>query len=123
MNGTGNKVAIITGSDSGIGKATAAALARDGFDIGITWHEDEAGAKRTADEVRGHGRRAEVRRLDLARLPGAAHGGRIVNITSVHEHTPLSESTAYTAASTGSAGSPSRSRWGSRSSSTGVSCS
>ena len=160
------KAAIITGSDSGIGKATAVALARDGYDVGITWHEDESGAQRTADEVRTHGRRAEVRRLDLAQLPGAADvidtlaealgrvdvlvnnagtsrggkfldlafedwrhtlavdldgaflcaqraarrmvaqggGGRIVNITSVHEHTPLAESSGYTAAKHGLGG-------------------
>src|ERR687890_638032 len=59
-------VAIITGSDSGIGKATAVALARDGYDIGITWHEDEQGAQATAEEVRATGRREEVRRLDLS---------------------------------------------------------
>ena len=59
-------VAIVTGSDSGIGKATAVALARDGYDVGITWHTDEAGAQDTAEEVRTTGRRAEVRRLDLA---------------------------------------------------------
>src|SRR3954468_25083979 len=65
-------VAIVTGSDSGIGKATAVQLAQDGFDVGITWHRDEDGANGTAEEVRGHGRRAEVRRLDLLQLPGAA---------------------------------------------------
>ncbi|HET7353634.1 MAG TPA: SDR family NAD(P)-dependent oxidoreductase, partial [Gaiellaceae bacterium] len=65
-------VAIVTGSDSGIGRATAVRLAADGFDVGITWHEDERGAHETADEVRAHGRRAEVRRLDLADLPAAA---------------------------------------------------
>jgi NAD(P)-dependent dehydrogenase (short-subunit alcohol dehydrogenase family) len=37
--------AIVTGSDSGIGKATAVALARDGYDVGVTWHADEAGAE------------------------------------------------------------------------------
>src|SRR3954463_9225829 len=57
--------AIITGSDSGIGKATAVALARRGHDIGITYNRDEDGARETADEVRSHGRRAEVRHLDL----------------------------------------------------------
>src|ERR671928_849709 len=59
-------VAIVTGSDSGIGRATAVALARDGFDMGVTWHEDEPGAQGTADEVRATGRRAEVHRLDLS---------------------------------------------------------
>jgi NAD(P)-dependent dehydrogenase (short-subunit alcohol dehydrogenase family) len=69
-------VAIVTGSDSGIGRATAVRLAADGFDIGVTWHEDEQGANETAEEVRSHGRRAEVRRLDLADLPAAADDRR-----------------------------------------------
>ena len=59
-------VAIVTGSDSGIGRATAVALARDGYDVGVTWHADEPGAEETAEEVRELGRRAEVRRLDLS---------------------------------------------------------
>jgi NAD(P)-dependent dehydrogenase (short-subunit alcohol dehydrogenase family) len=58
--------AIITGSDSGIGKATAVALARRGHDVGITYSRDEEGARETADEVRSHGQRAEVRHLDLS---------------------------------------------------------
>src|SRR3954462_14132428 len=66
--------AIVTGSDSGIGKATAVALARAGHDVGVTWHEDEDGARDTAREVEGAGRRAEVRRVELARLPDAADG-------------------------------------------------
>ena len=65
-------VAIVTGSDSGIGRACAVVLAQAGFDVGITWNTDEAGAQETADEVRGTGRRAEVRRLDLTQLPTAA---------------------------------------------------
>jgi NAD(P)-dependent dehydrogenase (short-subunit alcohol dehydrogenase family) len=63
--------AIVTASDSGIGKATALTLARDGLDVGITWHADEPGAQDTAEQVRAAGRRAEVRRLDLEQLPGA----------------------------------------------------
>jgi NAD(P)-dependent dehydrogenase (short-subunit alcohol dehydrogenase family) len=31
------RVAIVTGSESGIGRATAVALAERGFDLGITW--------------------------------------------------------------------------------------
>jgi NAD(P)-dependent dehydrogenase (short-subunit alcohol dehydrogenase family) len=64
--------AIVTGSDSGIGKAAAVALAQEGFDVGITWHSDQAGAEDTAAEVRGLGRKAEVRHLDLEHLPSAA---------------------------------------------------
>jgi len=64
-------VAIVTGSDSGIGRATAVALAQDGFDVGVTWHSDEKGAEETAEEVRATGRRAEVRQLDLEVLPDA----------------------------------------------------
>ena len=45
--------AIVTGSDSGIGRATAVALAGRGLDVGITWHSDEDGALETAHEVRG----------------------------------------------------------------------
>ena len=37
------QVAIITASDSGIGKECALLLAQQGFDIGITWHSDEEG--------------------------------------------------------------------------------
>lgn len=155
-----SRVAVVTGSESGIGRASARALAEAGFDIGVTWYASEADGRGTAEDVRALGRRAEVRRLDLGSLPGAetvvdeladalgrldvlvnaagtnsprpftetdfadfrhvlqvdlegpfllsqraarrmigqGDGGRIVNITSVHEHTPLPGSAAYTAA-------------------------
>lgn len=57
--------AIVTGSDSGIGRATAVALASRGYAVGITWHRDEAGAQEAAEEARAAGGSAEVRRLDL----------------------------------------------------------
>ncbi|RAX18656.1 SDR family oxidoreductase [Pseudarthrobacter sp. AG30] len=64
--------AIVTASDSGIGKATAVALARAGLDVGVTWHTDRAGAEGTAEEVRSLGRRAVVRQLDTTELHAAA---------------------------------------------------
>ena len=152
---------IVTGSDSGIGRSTALALAAAGHDVGVTWHRDEAGAQETADGVRALGRRAVVRHLDVTDRPadavealaaeldtlwglvactGANHrasfiedepepwrrtievnltgpvlcaqaaarrlvarggGGRIVTVTSVHEHVPLRFAGAYAAAKAG----------------------
>jgi NAD(P)-dependent dehydrogenase (short-subunit alcohol dehydrogenase family) len=162
MERTGRS-AIVTGSDSGIGRATAVALARDGFDVGITWHSDGEGAEATAVEVRSAGRRAVVRRLDATdpdvaaavleetidelggldafvnnagtghrtpfleldletwrgvlevdltaafvlaqvaakRMVQQGEGGRIVDVTSVHEHVPLRGNAAYGAAKAG----------------------
>jgi NAD(P)-dependent dehydrogenase (short-subunit alcohol dehydrogenase family) len=57
--------AIVTGADSGIGRATAAILSEQGWDVGITYLDDEQGARETAEEVEGNGRRCEVRELDL----------------------------------------------------------
>jgi len=163
VNTVGRRAAIVTGSDSGIGRAAALALARDGFDIGVSWHTDEAGATRTADLVRQRGQAASVARLDLecerdipaviaslvtalkglhvlvnnaavdhrsdilaetlddwsrvlrVNLTGQflcgqaaakamvsqGEGGRIVNVTSIHEHVPARRAAAYCAAKAG----------------------
>lgn len=160
------RTAIVTGSDSGIGRATAVALAKAGMDVGITWHEDEAGAEQTAEEVRSHGRRAVVEHLDATDVPGCGdvvdkltgqlggldvfvnnagtginslvldtsyedwrrtvltdldgafvclqraarhmvdvgNGGRIIAVTSVHEHQPRVGAGAYDAAKHGLGG-------------------
>jgi NAD(P)-dependent dehydrogenase (short-subunit alcohol dehydrogenase family) len=164
--GTVSPIAIVTASDSGIGQESAKELAENGFDVGITYHEDEAGAKETLAAIEEVGRRGEVRRLDLTNpdLPKAAHvidelasalggvdilvnnagtgdptgdfleltyeewrrvldtnldgaflcaqraarrmvdagsGGRIINITSVHEHIPRTGASAYCASKGG----------------------
>ena len=155
--------AIVTASDSGIGKASAIRLARDGFDVGVTWHSDEEGARDTAHRIEEHGRRAVVTRLDVTRfeqagatveslaaglggldvlvnnagggeshpflefpladwqrvldlnltgafvcaqraarlMAAAGTHGRIINVTSIHEHLPLRTAAAYCAAKGG----------------------
>ncbi len=57
--------AIVTGADSGIGKATAVKLAERGFDLGITWHSEEDRAESAIEEIERLGRRCGVRHLDL----------------------------------------------------------
>src|SRR4051812_17055100 len=58
-------IAIVTGGNSGIGRACAVALARAGFDVGLTWHEDEQNLEETLDELESHGVRAAHRRADF----------------------------------------------------------
>ncbi len=158
--------AIVTASDSGIGRATAVALADAGLDIGVTWHSDEAGAKETAEQVRQAGVTAELAHLDTAdldrcgdvvdelagrlggvdvfvnnagtgtarlalemtihewrhvmatdldgafaciqragrRMVGGGRGGRLIAVSSVHEHQPRVGSAAYDAAKHGIGG-------------------
>jgi NAD(P)-dependent dehydrogenase (short-subunit alcohol dehydrogenase family) len=163
---TSPRRAIVTASDSGIGRATAVALAESGMDIGVTWHSDEAGARETAEQVRKAGVAAEVAHLDTSDLAGcgdvidglagrlggvdvfvnnagtgsstlalemtmeqwrhvmatdldgafaclqraarrmvtAGRGGRLIAVTSVHEHQPRIGSAAYDAAKHGLGG-------------------
>ncbi len=43
-----NKIALITGGDSGIGRAVAIAFAREGADVAITYLDEHEDAKETA---------------------------------------------------------------------------
>jgi NAD(P)-dependent dehydrogenase (short-subunit alcohol dehydrogenase family) len=159
-------VAVVTGGNSGIGRASAAALAGLGFDVGITWHREEQRAQEAVGQIEALGRRCALRHLDLEeaergpeaidalagelggldalvnnaghgtttpvlemtldawrsvletnltgaflcaqaaarRMVASDRGGAIVNVTSVHEHIPLSGSAPYTASKHGLGG-------------------
>jgi len=60
-----SKVALITGSDSGIGQATAVAFAEEGADVVVTYLHDADGAAATREQVEAAGRRAIVVQLDI----------------------------------------------------------
>ena len=156
------RLAIVTGADSGIGRATAELLATEGFDIGMTSHHDLDGARETAAQIEERGQRCVVEPFDAAspdagtvvdrlaeqlgglgvlvnvagtgqsqrvtdlpyetwrevlatdldgpflcaqhaarRMIEAGAGGRIVNVTSVHEHLPRLGAAAYCSAKAG----------------------
>src|SRR5690349_14365550 len=60
------RTALITGSDSGIGQATAIEFAREGADVVVHYLHDRDGAEHTRDQIRDSGRRAVVVRGDIS---------------------------------------------------------
>jgi NAD(P)-dependent dehydrogenase (short-subunit alcohol dehydrogenase family) len=66
--GTGQlkgKVAVITGADSGIGRAVAIAYAREGADVVISYLNEDSDAKEVAQLVEDAGQRAVLVKGDL----------------------------------------------------------
>ena len=60
------KTALITGSDSGIGRAIAVEYARQGASVVITYHTDDKGAKETEQEAKKEGARTLLSKLDVS---------------------------------------------------------
>ncbi|MFC8921882.1 SDR family oxidoreductase [Cellulosimicrobium sp. NPDC057127] len=163
-DGAGSRpVALVTGAESGIGRACAVALAEAGFDLALTWHDPDHDPARTAREVQNAGARTVLRRLDVTdvaalapavdeiadelgrldalvnvagtgtstplldldlarwreviatdldgpfvllqaaarRMVAGGRGGRVLNVTSVHEHAPRVGAAPYCAAKGG----------------------
>jgi len=61
-----NKIALITGADSGIGRAVAIAFAREGADVAISYLDEHEDAKETARWVEEAGRQCLLLPGDLA---------------------------------------------------------
>lgn len=61
-----NKVALITGGDSGIGRAVAIAFAREGAEVAISYLSEHEDAKETARQVEQAGRKSIVLPGDIS---------------------------------------------------------
>jgi len=67
--GTGKlagKAAIITGGDSGIGRAVAVLFAREGADVTIAYRDEDTDAQETEAMITGEGRKCVLLRGDVA---------------------------------------------------------
>jgi 3-oxoacyl-[acyl-carrier protein] reductase len=62
------RVALVTGASSGIGRATARALAECGAAVAINYHRNEAGAEQTRAGVVAAGGRAQIIQADVTRM-------------------------------------------------------
>jgi len=59
------KVALITGGDSGIGRAVAVHFAREGADIAIVYHKEDEDAQTTRELVEEKGKKAILIQADI----------------------------------------------------------
>lgn len=66
------RVALITGGDSGIGRAVAIAYAREGADVAISYYDDMEleDAEQTRRWIEEAGRRASIHQVDLSTTEG-----------------------------------------------------
>jgi 3-oxoacyl-[acyl-carrier protein] reductase len=60
------RLALVTGSSRGIGRAVALRLAGLGADVAVNYRSDEAGAIETRQAIRALGRRAETFKADVS---------------------------------------------------------
>src|SRR5688500_4824385 len=61
-----DKVAVITGGDSGIGRAVAISFAKEGANVVIAYLDEHEDAKKTADEIRKYGKEALLIATDIS---------------------------------------------------------
>ena len=59
------QTALITGASSGIGRATAVAMAREGARVAVNYLKNQAGAEETAEEIRKAGGGAMILQADV----------------------------------------------------------
>ena len=66
------QVALITGGNTGIGRAVAQAYAEQGADLVIAWHTDEPAAQTLASQISSSGRQCLLARCDVTNANSVA---------------------------------------------------
>lgn len=61
-----SKTVLITGADSGIGKAAALLFAKEGADIAIIYHSNKEDAEKVKSEIEGLGRKSVIMQGDVS---------------------------------------------------------
>lgn len=80
-----DKIAVITGGDSGIGRAVSIHFAREGADLAIIYHpREEQDAQKTKSLVEGEGRRCLLLPGDLRQLSFIQEA--VVQIIDAYQH-------------------------------------
>ncbi|MBI3912514.1 MAG: 3-oxoacyl-ACP reductase FabG [Armatimonadetes bacterium] len=60
-----SRIALVTGASQGVGRGIALGLAEDGWDVGLNYYENQAGAEATAEIIRAKGQRCWVLHADV----------------------------------------------------------
>lgn len=79
-----DKVALVTGSSKGIGRAIAIKLAQEGYVVYVTFKSDEEGGIQTQEEINRGGGKSHLLELDVCSESGVKN--IMANIKKAHGH-------------------------------------